>query len=434
MNLKINFLAVVYILSAAVGLHAQQKNEKSFSDFFNGKNLRIDYELVGNFQNEQFILKELKMQGDWAGPKILTDSSIKDMGNYRLSVYDSSSNQFLYKFGFCSLFQEWQTTADAKVRNQSYYHVNLVPFPFRTIKVRLEKLNYSDVNFTLITEFYINPDDKFIRHESPSNYNYTLIQGDKNISERVDIAFLAEGYTKDEMNKFRMDVRRIWDYMSSLPPYNKYSNKFNIYAVESPSMESGTDIPVKKIYKNTILNTSYSTFDTPRYLTTNDMKMVNDVASAVPHDFIIILINSKEYGGGGFYNYYAGSTVDHDLSLKVVVHEFGHCFGGLADEYYTSSVAYASFYSLQKEPWEPNITTMVDFSSKWKNMLDSAIVIPTQRTPEFADKLGVFEGGGYSAKGIYSPKQDCVMKSNNLKEFCPVCEKAIEEAILYYCK
>jgi hypothetical protein len=434
MYLKTFYFIAVFILNAAVGLHAQSQTRKGFSDFFTDKNLRIDYELVGNYCTEQFVLKDLKIEGIWAGPRIFPDTTATDLGNYRLLVYDSVSNQLIYKYGFCNLFQEWQTTNEAKINFQAYYQVNLVPFPLETIKVRFEKLNNDNPGFTLITEFYINPDNKFIRRESGFNYIYTLIHGDDHkVEDKVDIAFLAEGYTNEEMAKFRSDVKQVWEYMSSIPPYNKYQDNFNIYAVECPSIESGTDIPVKQIYKNTILNTSFSTFDTPRYLTTSDIKSIYNSASVVPHDFIIILINSKEYGGGGFYNFYAASTIDHKFSLKVIVHEFGHCLGGLADEYYSSSVAYDSFYSLKKEPWEPNITTLIDFQSKWKNLLDSTIVIPTPRTPEFADKLGVFEGGGYSAKGIYSPKQDCVMKSNNLKHFCPVCEKAIEKVILFYC-
>ena len=134
-------------------------------------------------------------------------------------------------------------------------------------------------------------------------------------------------------------------------------------------LESGTDIPGERVYVNTVLNSSFYTFGTDRYLTTQDIKSVNDYAAVAPHDNIIVLINSNKYGGGGVYNYYSGTTAGHPLSPKVFIHEFGHGFAGLADEYYSSDVAYDEFYPLNVEPWEPNITTMVNFDSKWKKLI-----------------------------------------------------------------
>ncbi len=410
------------------------KNEQStqFHDFFENKTLRIDYLLSGDANSEEFILKQLKKQPIWAGPQRLPNGYNLNLGTYRFMVYDSASNQLIYKKGFCSLFSEYQTTDKAKTTKESYYHVNIMPFPKQTIKYVLERREFDDGEFHSIKELFIDPNNYFIINESAKPYKYSIIQGGNSINSKIDIAFIAEGYTKNEMKKFKTDVNRIWDYFVSVTPFDKYKDKFNIYAVECPSVESGTDIPGKHIYKNTLLNSTFYTFNSERYLTTKDMKALHDVAAIVPYDQLFIVINSSKYGGGGFYNYYSAGTADNELSLKVAIHEFGHGFAGLADEYYSSDVAYDGFYNLKTEPWEPNITTMVDFDSKWKSMVSKGVDIPTPRIPELQDSVGVFEGGGYTAHGIYSPFQDCRMKSNLPDGFCPVCSKAISNVIEYY--
>ncbi len=204
--------------------------------------------------------------------------------------------------------------------------------------------------------------------------------------------------------------------------------------MDAVSQDSGTDVPGEGIYVNTALNSSFYTFDLDRYLTTQDIKAVNDYAAAVPHDAIIVLINTTRYGGGGVYNYYSGTSSGNILSEKVFIHEFGHGFAGLADEYYSSTVAYDEFYPLDVEPWEPNITTMVDFGSKWKKDLVKGTPVPTPAEDKYENVTGVFEGGGYSAKGIFRPEMECRMKSNGPKGYCTVCRKAIKEMIEFYIK
>jgi hypothetical protein len=248
----------------------------------------------------------------------------------------------------------------------------------------------------------------------------------------VDIAFLAEGYTTLEMDKFLEDAKRICSYFMSVEPYSEFSDKFNFYAVESPSDESGVTIPGKDIYVNTNIHSSFYTFDMDRYLTTTDTKSIYDIAANVPYDVIFVLVNSKRYGGGGFYNHYGESTVDHQLSKVVAIHEFGHEFAGLADEYYTSEITYSDYYNLKFEPWEPNITTNVDFASKWKSKVASGTPVPTPREEKFKGVTGMFEGGGYLSKGIYSPEMDCRMKTNEAPGFCPACTDAIRKMIMFY--
>jgi hypothetical protein len=234
------------------------------------------------------------------------------------------------------------------------------------------------------------------------------------------------------MDKFRADAGRMCKYFMSIEPYTSDSNKFNFYAVESPSDESGVTIPGKDIFVNTNIHSSFYTFDMDMYLTTADTKSVYDIAASVPYDVIFVLVNSKRYGGGGFYNHYGQGTVDHQLSEIVAIHEFGHEFAGLADEYYSSQITYSDYYNLKFEPWEPNITTNVHFGAKWKSMVADGTPIPTPREEKFKGVTGMFEGGGYLSKGIYSPQMDCRMKGNEAPGFCPACKEAIRKMIRFY--
>lgn len=406
------------------------QSEIKFDDYFLKKSLRIDYDISGNSKSEQVFFHSLKKQALWSGNyKNMID--IFNYGNLRFKLYDKASNKLIYSKGFNSLFQEWQATPEAKKVNKSYYHVNIMPFPKKKAIYILEKRNKLG-KFEELFKMEIDPTDYFILDESALKFKSSLIHGSHKPSEAVDIAFIAEGYTKDEMQKFRSDVKRMATYLFKVKPYDKYEEYFNFYAIESYSQESGTDIAGKHIYKNTIANTGFYTFDTERYLTTTDLKSLHDIAENVAYDQIFVLVNTKKYGGAGFYNYYNTCSSDNKYTEEVFSHEFGHGFVGLADEYYTSGVAFDEYYNTKIEPWEPNITSLVDFSTKWEDMLDKKTLIPTSREETNKDVLGVFEGGGYTSKGIYSPMQDCKMKSNNKKQLCPVCQRATERIILFH--
>lgn len=409
-------------------------NEQSFDDFFLHETLRIDYMLTGDFSTESFKLIETKRLNQWAGAMKLDEGKAGNMGNYRFSIFDSVSNRLLYQKGFCSLFQEWQATSGAKDSTASFYHVNLIPFPRNPIRYTLEKRSFKEGTFSEIKSLFINPNAQGSKHDIRNKLDTLCIQEYGKPENKIDLVFMAEGYTEEEMPKFKADVIRIWDYMASIPPYRYNKDKFNVTAINSLSKESGTDIPHEGSYKATCLNTHFYTFNIERYLTSSDLKSMHDIAETVPYDHLIILVNTERYGGGGFYNHYSIFTTDNELSEKVAIHEFGHSFAGLADEYYTSDVASEDFYNFKTEPWEKNITTLVDFSSKWKDLLSSSIPIPTPRDSIFIDSIGVFEGGGYSAENIYSPFQDCRMKSNIPEGFCPVCSKATQDVIDSYVK
>ena len=406
--------------------------QESFDKYFTDKVLRFDFMLAGNSQKTIVYPVVMKEEPFWAGSKTNLINSFNS-GNFKYEVFDVTGNTLIYSRAFCTLFQEWQTTAEAKSVDRSFYEVATMPYPKDKVKFILSKRERNGL-FSKLYETIIDPASYFIRKENPINVAVTKIYGSGDPHTSVDLAFIAEGYKADEMGKFRADVKKMADYLFEEAPFSEYKDRFNIWAVEAISQDSGTDVPGEKIYVNTALNSSFYTFDLDRYLTTQDIKTVNDYAATVPHDYIIVLINSSRYGGGGVYNYYTGTTTGNQLSPKVFIHEFGHGFAGLADEYYTSNVAYDEFYPLNVEPWEPNITTMVNFESKWKKLISKDTPVPTPSEEKFKNVTGLFEGGGYSAKGIYRSAMDCRMKSNNTKGYCSVCRNAIKQMIEFYIK
>ena len=403
-----------------------------FDDYFTDKTLRFDFMLAGDHESATVYPVEMKEEPYWGGSlKNLVDPF--NYGNLRYEIFDLESGRLIYSKGYGTLFQEWQTTGEAKVMRRSFYEVATFPFPVSKVRFELKRFN-RDGSYSKVYEKIIDPQDYFIRKEPVIKAGYTKVVDAGDPHKCVDIVFIAEGYTSDEVDKFRDDVARMAGILFGYKPFSDYSESINIWAVEAISDQSGTDIPGEGIYRKTALNSSFYTFDLARYLTTFDIKTVNDYAAVVPHDNIIVLINSERYGGGGMYNYYSGTTSDHSLSPQVFAHEFGHGFAGLADEYYSSAVAYEEFYPLAIEPWEANITTLVNFDSKWKKMIPANIPTPTPATDEYAEVVGLFEGGGYSEKGIYRPQLNCRMKSNEAEAFCLVCEQALREMIEYYIK
>lgn len=419
---------ILFTLAIAIPIIAT--SQVKFDDYFTDKTLRFDFMLAGNSEKTIAYPVGMKEEPGWGGSlKNLVDPF--NFGNLRYEIYDIESGKLIYSKGYGSLFQEWQTTGEAKIMERSFYEVATFPFPLKQVKFVLVKFE-KDGTYSRVYETVIDPESYFITSEPVINAGYTKIVDSGDPHNCLDIAFIAEGYTAGEMEKFRSDVKRLADILFSYAPFNEFSDRINIWAVEAISDESGTDIPGEGIYRNTVLNSSYYTFDVARYLTTFDIKSVNDYAAVVPHDNIVVLINSERYGGGGMYNYYSGTTSDHILTPQVFTHELGHGLAGLADEYYSSAVAYDEFYPLSVEPWEPNITTMVDFDRKWKGMIKKSTPTPTPAEESYAGVVGLFEGGGYSAMGIFRPQLNCRMKSNEAEEFCKVCQAALRNVIKYY--
>jgi hypothetical protein len=398
-----------------------------FDQFFMDKTLRLDFLLAGNYSETHVYPVQMKQEPYWAGSKVNLVDQLNH-GNYRFKVLDHSSGALIFSRGFSTLFQEWQTTSEAKKMERSYYQAIFFPFPQHKVIVKIENRDRQGV-FQPLFETIVDPDDYFILRENPYPSVKTMIAENGEPGEKVDIVFLAEGYISADQEKFNSDVKRLSDYLFESEPFSENKNKFNIVALWTPSLESGMDVPGESVYKDTRFNSAFYTFNISRYLTTSDMKSVYDAAACVPWDFAVVLVNTERYGGGGIYNFVTVCSSDNESSGKVFAHELGHGLAGLADEYYNSEVAYEDFYNKGVEPWEPNITTLVDFPSKWKKFVADSIPVPTPRTPAYKKVTGVFEGGGYMEKGIFSPMQDCRMKSNRTERFCPVCSDAIQKVI-----
>lgn len=403
---------------------------QNFNKYFNKGSLRIDYIHSATFNDELFSVDNYFYEPYWGGSQInLIDTF--DYGAYKFEAFDSTSNTLIYSRNFSTLCGEWKYTEEAKTIWRSFSESVIMPFPRATIKVKFYK-RLKNQKWELWSEIYVNPKNYMISPDLKTPIKSFKIHDSGDPATKLDIVLLAEGYTQSEMQKFMNDAQRFAKYLLECDPFKQYESDINIWAVPSVSKESGTDIPGKGVYKNTLFDSHFYTFGTERYLNTTNNVAIRNVAANAPYDQIYILVNTDKYGGAGIYNFYSICTADDKYSDFVFTHEFGHAFAGLADEYYTSDVGVEDFYDLQSEPWEPNITTLVDFDKKWKSMVADSTPIPTPDIEENANLVGAFEGGGYIAKGIYRPKHDCSMKSIRYNDFCPVCTKAIIDRIKFY--
>ena len=400
--------------------------QNEFDTFFVKKSLRIDFALTGNATTQQAAIQQLREEPVWGGPvKNLEDPF--NYGGYYVNVYDAESGRKIYSRGFNTLFEEWRTTDQAKSETQAWNNSVSVPFPKKPVQIEICARDKADMNFHPLLKQLVDPKSIFIDRSPLKKNKVVEILSNGDSSNKADLVFLAEGYTEDEMDKFEADAKRFTKTLFDTPPFGKYKADFNVWAVCVPSQESGMDVSGDGVWKNTALNSGYYTFGIDRYLTSQDLKPIRDAVWDVPCDAIFILVNSDTYGGGGMYNFYAMSTANNELTSVVFVLEFGHSFAGLADEYFNSEVAYNDFYNLKYEPWEPNITTLVDFDKKWKDLLPKNTPVPTPLDDKFKDKTGVFEGGGYLSKGIYRPMDNCMMR--NYHPFCPACQRGITQMI-----
>jgi len=403
------------------------KSQTIYNQYFTDKCLRIDWMLSGNETTQNASIIGLRQQPIWGGPTHQLIDKL-DYGMYKVVVTDFISHDTLYSQSFSTLFEEWQTTDEAHLLTRSFPQVTEVPFPKRSIKIDFWGRN-KDLEYLPLLSFAVDPASNDINKEPVKQHDTRCLIKKGESSACVDIAFLAEGYQACEMAKFYKDVQVFADFLLTQAPYKQFADRFNIWAVGTESLDSGTDDPTQNIWRNTAFNSGFNTFQTDRYLETFDMPRIHDAAALVPHDHVVVMVNTSKYGGGGVYNFFSIMSADNDLSKIVFVHEFGHGFAGLGDEYYTSEVAYSDFVNQKKEPREPNLTTLVNFSKKWKDMVDPSTPIPTPATAEYKQKVGVFEGGGYVAKGVYRPALDCRMKTNEAPSHCPVCLRAIESVI-----
>jgi hypothetical protein len=463
--------------------------EGDFESRFEDATLRVDFYQFGNAETEHIAIDRVLKQGAWAGP---LDQLIDPhpFGRYRVRATDIGSGETIFEQGFDSIFGEYRSTERATEGVSRVYHETvLLPFPRTVISLTLAARDASGAE-TLLANHQIDPFGIDIVSEPPTPDTFVIdehIGGDPHTS--LDIAFVGEGYTDDQIDDFRAELSRFSDLLLAQQPYQDFLEMINIRGVLLPSSDAGCDEPTKNSWRTTAVGASFNTFGSPRYLLTESNRALRDIAANVPYDTLIIMVNHERYGGGGLYNRFCTFTTGGAFAGYLLLHEFGHSFGGLADEYYTSSTAYNDFYPPGIEPVQPNITAATQREAlKWNDLVDSETPVPTpwdkptydrddlayqnerrelnaaaaaaarqgafefeqvylrnaeerhalQRVAEvdrfmesshLATTVGAFEGAGYVRNGLYRPMIDCLMFSRGVKPLCLVCRRAVAARI-----
>lgn len=425
---------ILTLIAAATALTSSlgQEGSNIFDQYFCDQTLRIDYTLAGTAEQQAIYLDHISEIQHWAGRRVNMDKLLLK-GNGQVTVRDIATGKVIYTNAFSTLFSEWLSERAAlEDAGRSFEHTVLVPRMKEkaTIEVNINDNHGKSIAYIKHT---IDPSDILIEklgQKSITPHRYLWKGGDS--QKAIDIAIVAEGYTQEEEELYYHDAQTATDALLAHEPFKSMKERLNIVAAFSVSEESGVSIPRLNEWKRTALGSHFSTFYSDRYLTTLNVKKVHNALAGIDYEHIIILANTDEYGGGGIFNSYTLTTAHHPMFRPVVVHEFGHSFGGLADEYYYTTEADTTVYTLNIEPWEPNITTLVNFDSKWRQMLDKNASIPTRDNDAQKVEIGVIEGAGYSGKGIYRPSYNCRMRTNEHETFCPVCIEALKKMILFY--
>lgn len=424
-------LYITILLLCCLNLY-QPLQAQVFDDFFVDKSMRFDYFRCGNSESESIYFDKIKEEPYWGGSKTnLIDKF--DYGNHRFRIIDAESGILIYSRGYCSLFKEWQTTEEAQNTSKCYAEGVHFPYPQKTVKIALDSRDKNG-EWVQQFEYTIQPDSYTIQKFTPVGEPFdVIVNGDSHHS--VDIALIAEGYTASERKEFEAACQYFAEQMFTFSPYKENKQKFNIRGIWIASPESGVTIPGRNRWINTALSAKFNTLGSERYQMIDNLQIVKDIAASAPYDIIYVLTNTDKYGGGGIYNFYGISSAQQTSSTgKVYIHEFGHLFAGLGDEY-VGGTEMNEFYPLHVEPWEANLTTLTDFDKKeWKKLLKKGTPVPTPAKDSNLDKVGVYEGGGYMQKNIYRPYIHCLMNHFNVDYFCLVCSKAIVDMIDFHCK
>jgi hypothetical protein len=408
-RLCLSLVAVVSLMSLTA--HAQ-----NFDEWFEDRTLRLDYVFAGDACRQELFLDQLVQLPRWYGRRHRL-AELPLAGNGQITVRSHQTQQVVYRHSFSTLFQEWLATDEAKHTRRAFENVFLVPFPCDTVDVTVELFDYHHRLQASMTHTVVPTDILISRQGERSVAPYVTLQQAADTTNCIHIAYVPEGYTNDEMPDFREHCRRAMEALFRHEPFKALRERFNIIALATPSADSGVSAPGEGRWLNTVLGSHFDTFYSQRYLTTLHLKQLHNLLAGTPYEHIIILANTSHYGGGGIYNSYDLSYTRGDRFEPVVVHEFGHSFGGLADEYpYGDS---DPMYFPDTEPWEPNLTTLHDFSQKWQDLIDLG-------------QAGLIEGGGYLSKGVWRGQADCRMRTNDEPDFCAVCQQALTRLILFY--
>jgi IgA Peptidase M64/Peptidase M64 N-terminus len=442
------------------------------------RTMRLDFYHTGNAAEEVFSVDRVVLEPlAWPGrPARALDES--NLGKYLFEVRDAKTNRILYSRGFASIYGEWETTDEAKTARRTFQESLRFPAPEAPVQVLLKKRDAQNL-FREVWATTVDPQDTFVDRSTPKAPAPLIeIQRSGDPSEKVDFLILGDGYTAAEAAKFERDARRMTDVLFATSPFKERRRDFNVWALCPPSAESGVSRPSTGVHRDNPLGSTYDAFGSERYILTFDNRALRRAAAFAPYEFVEILVNERTYGGGGIHNLYSTVAADNAFANYVFVHEFGHHFAGLADEYYTSSVAYAPAAE-RVEPWEPNVTALLDPEGlKWKDLVSKDTPLPTpwgkeafevysreiqqrrrqiraERRPEevmealfreelehegrmfarekYAGHVGAFEGANYEAKGFYRPEVDCIMFTRT-NHFCAVCRRAIERVIDMYAR
>jgi len=438
---------------------------------------RVDYFHTGDVDEERFSLDRLVLEPlPWPGhPARALDET--NLGKYLFEVRDRETNRLLYSRGFASIYGEWETTPEAREQHRTFHESLRFPAPSKPVQVLLKKRT-RDNAFREVWSLTVDPKDMFVDPSTPGTPGPLMKLLESGApADKVDVLILGDGYTEQERPKFEKDARRLVDILFTYSPFKERKADFNVWGLMPASRLSGISRPSTGIHRHSPVGATYDAFGSERYILTFENRRFRDVAAFAPYEFVEILVNGNTYGGGGIFGLYGTVAADSLWAPYVFVHEFGHHFAGLADEYYTSESAYAPAED-RVEPWEKNVTALKDPAHlKWKDLVAATTPLPTpwkkeeyeaharevqqqrrriraERRPEsemdalftaqrdweepflaqqqHSGKVGAFEGAMYEARGYYRPQLDCVMFTRDRVPFCSVCQRSLSEVIDLY--
>jgi hypothetical protein len=437
------------------------------------RTLRVEYVHSGTARAEHFALSRVALEGAWPGPpdRRIDDS---DTGQYLFEVREAKGDRLLYSRGFASIFGEWETTGEAKERARAFHESVRFPDPGAPVRVVLKKRGDAG-RFQEVWSVPVDPADVLADRAPAPGFKVWAVQQSGPPRDKVDLLLLGDGYTAAEMGKWHRDARRMADLLFAVSPFKERRKDFNVWAVDTPAEESGVSRPSDGVYRRSPLRATYDAFGSERYVLAFDDARMREAAAAAPYEFVEVVVNDRKYGGGGIHNLYATVAADSAWAPYLFVHEFAHHFAGLADEYYTSEVAYETG-GARVEPWEANVTADPG-AAKWRDLIAPGTPLPTPwekeafeaaqkelqarrrairaaKRPEgemdalfreeqaritallskgpYGGRVGAFEGARYEAKGLYRPRADCIMFTRDEVGFCPVCRRALERVIDMY--
>jgi hypothetical protein len=439
------------------------------------RTMRVDYYHTGDFSHEKFQLDALYWNLDVAGQSgPLCGRTQSGQIPFR-SPRQGHEPDSLFAGLRVNL---WRMGNDDEARgmHRTFSESLRFPAPEKAVQILLKKRDARNA-FGEIWTFTLDPKDIFVSSAKPAQAARVIeIERNGDSAKKLDFLILGVGYTAAESAKFEKDARRLASVFFETEPFKSRRRDFNIWALCPTSAESGISRPAEGIHRRSALGATYSAFGSERYILTFENKTFRDIASWAPYEVVEILVNDKTYGGGGIFNLYGTVAADSLWAPYIFIHEFGHHLAGLADEYYTSDVAYNP-PAEKIEPWEPNATALLPGSNlKWGHLVDPGTPIPTPwnketfekfsldmqarrrelrkegrpeseinalfteerereermfREEKYADKVGAFEGANYEAKGYYRPEVNCIMFTRT-NYFCRVCQTAIQKVLDLY--